>query len=522
MRGLTAALSQLILLSGAALAEPSVLKSASGGVEQLRGTWQAARTGQTIEQGLRVGAGRALLQSGAGQVLLASGSALRIYQNEPDLQSGKFYLSGPLNFFAQGSHLAGSGQLRVDAAGPTRRVAVISGSVRIAVGTTLVNLSAGQQYDFAARKVSAFSERDPWYTSRFSGEGEVTVQATSGPVTVQAPAPLNTHNAALGERLESGQQVLTGLSAWAELGFSGGGYLRLQPESALSVLSVDKVISASGDNKREVTLKLTRGSAWNVVAKDQGGYEIATPTVTTAVRGTVFRVDASGLVKVFEGEVELPSSAGFPLGSGEQRAESGAVEPLNLDATDRFNQALDRQRAAPTQLDVKLASSLQDLVLIARSQPDAALSINVAGRDIPIPRNAEGVFGLTGGDLTERLPEGRYDVTVTALRSGSQTTVRRALLIDRTPPVFSRLRLSRSGRAAQLSGRVSDVSASVNLRAEVAGRVYTRTLRLPQEADFEWLLPLPTPDALITLQASDEAGNVAAAPLTTDVNHAAP
>ena len=305
-------------------APPLMVREVSGGAEQQLGTWQAVGAGQRLQTALRVGSGRARLQSGQGQVLVASASALRVYRNEPDLQSGHFYLSGDLRFFARQAHLAGSGQVRLDLNAPTLRVAVISGSLRISLGSSLIKLSGGEQYDFTARRVTAFVERDPWYRSRFVGEGQAQIEATNGQVQLQSGAA-SVQIASPGDVLSLGQALLTGAQAWAEVGFSGGGYLRLQPDSALSVISVDKLVGPSGTAQRQITLQLTRGSAWNVVAEHQGGYEISTPTITTAVRGTLFRVDASGLIKVLDGQVAVPSQQDLTFKAGAQRASSGKI-----------------------------------------------------------------------------------------------------------------------------------------------------------------------------------------------------
>ncbi|WP_164473389.1 FecR family protein [Deinococcus psychrotolerans] len=526
MRLLIFLLFDLILLlsetASAATGAPPTLQRVNGSVESLGSTWQAAVTDQPVRQALRIGAGRAQLQSAGGQVLASSGSALRIYQNEPDFQTGKFYLTGQVSFFSQKAHLSAAGQVRVDVTAPTRRVAVIAGKARISVGSKLYTLGAGQQYDFGTQKITAFAERDAWYRSQFSGEGEAVIEAATGPVSIQDTPALNASAAPvsrpvkIGEKLNVGQQLLTGASAWAEIGFTGGGYLRLQPQSALSVLSIDQVLDRTGRAKRQVVLKLLRGSAWNVVAKRQGGYEITTPTITTAVRGTVFRVDDSGLVKVFDGQVELPSSAGLLMLSGQERTAAGEVQPLVTDAADAANLALDAQRSGPIQLDVSLAPSLPDLALIVRSQPETRLSVQVAGRDIPMFGDAEGNFKLqasgeglqSSGGLQGRLPEGRYEVTIRAERGGRQKTISRALLIDRTPPLLLGVKASRAGRVIRLSGQIQDVSSTVVLSVQVGGRSYTRILRLPQQADFDWTLPLPTPSAAVTLQARDAAGNL--------------
>ena len=524
----------LCALSGA-WAAPSVVREVQGSVEQQRGTWTLVKVGDTVQSALRVGTGRATLQSGEGQVLIGSGSALRIYQNEPDLQLGRFYLTGQVAFFSQKAHLASDGAVRLDLSASTQRIAAVSGTARISLGSRLIKLSAGQQYDFGSGQVSAFAERDAWYLARFAGPGEARIEAANGAVTVQDRETVRP--GVLNEALIAGQVLQTGAAAWAEVGFTGGGYLRLQAESALMVLSIDKVtnrptnlntvnlnsgtpqagtVKASETRAaqgREITLQLTRGSAWNVVAPGQGGYQITTPTVTTAVRGTIFRVDAQGLVKVFEGEVALPSNGDTAVEAGEQRPPSGGVEPLVLDATDRMNQTLDKTRAEPTQLRVTLSANAPNLALSARSQPDARLSVSVAGegtpgRKIAVPGNAEGEFALSP-DLLGTLPEGRYDVTITAQRAASRQSLRRTVTIDRTPPVFGEVTAFRAGRVLRLSGQVADRSARLLLRAEIDGQTYTRHLTVSQGEDFDWVLPLPSFDAPVRLSATDEAGNTA-------------
>ena len=512
-----------------AWAAPSLVREAQGSVEQQRGTWMLVGVGDTVDSALRVGTGRAMLQSGAGQLLIGSGSMLRIFQDEPDLQSGRFYLSGQVSFFSQKAHLASDGAVRLDLSASTQRIAAVSGTARISLGSRLIKLSAGQQYDFGSGQVSAFAERDAWYLARFAGPGEARIEATNGAVTVQAQQAVRP--SVLNEALMAGQVLQTGAAAWAEVGFTGGGYLRLQAESALMVLSIDKVtgrpanlngtpqagtVKASEPRAaqgREITLQLTRGSAWNVVAPGQGGYQITTPTVTTAVRGTIFRVDAQGLVKVFEGEVALPSDGDTAVEAGEQRPVEGGVEPLVLDATDRMNQALDKTRAEPTQLRVTLSANAPDLALSVRSQPDARLSVSVEGdgpetREIAVPGNAEGEFTLSP-DLLGNLPEGRYDVTIIAQRAASRQTLRRTVTIDRTPPVFGEVSAFRAGRVLRLSGQVADRSARLLLRAEIDGQTYTRHLTVSQGKGFDWTLPLPSFDAPVRLSATDEAGNTA-------------
>lgn len=497
------------LAAGTAAGGPLLLSGAQGSVEVLgtTNTWAPQGTGIDVTTSLRTGTGRAELKSGTGQVVVGSASRLRRYLDEADLLDGRFFLRGPVAVHVQGIHVVmeGAGQIRVDLSGrATRRVAVLQGQARLSLNGKLVTLRAAQQVDLNSGRVTAFREQDPWYASQYRGLGSATVEATRGQVRVDRAGQARV--AVVGDALDPGVTLNTAAGAWAEVGFTGGGYLRLNEQSELSVLAVERT-----ERGREVLLKLSRGTAWNVVQKGQGGYRLDTPVVSTAVRGTVFRVDASGTVKVFEGQVALPGEGDQAVSAGQQRAEAGGVGTLQLDALDRFNQSLDAERARPLTLDLPRGPrQLQDLTLLARSLPDASVQASVAGRTVPLG-GADGVFRLER--LEDSLPEGTYAVTVTATRYGQSLTRQLPLVIDRTAPAVT-VQGRREGRVLTLTGRVQDASLQpgtdtsnrVTLRATVNGVTYTRTVTT-DHPDFHWTLPLATPGTSVTLNARDEAGN---------------
>ncbi|THF86522.1 hypothetical protein E7T09_10460 [Deinococcus sp. KSM4-11] len=465
------------------------------------GSW-APQTGPlALSTALRTGTGRATLRSGpAGQIVMGSASQLRRYKDEADLTRGQFLLRGPLAVHVQGHHLVmeGPGRVRVDLSDATQRVAALDGALRLDLDGKLIELRAGQQVALRGGGVAAFQETDPWYDAQFRGEGAAAIEATRGPVRLAGTAP--EHNALVGDTLNPGDALKTGAAAWAEIGFTGGGYLRLNEQSELSVLSVEKT-----SHGREVLLRLARGTAWNVVQKGQGGYRIDTPVVSTAVRGTVFRVDASGLVKVFEGQVALPSQGDQPVAQGQERPPVGPVAPLVPDSTDRFNQTLDVQRRQPLTLDLgPLAVSLQDLAVQARSQPGAGLSVTIAGRTLPL--SGEGSeYRL--GQLEARLPEGMYRVQVQARRAGQTLTRTQVINIDRTPPALGDVRIQRTGHLLVVSGTLRDASPA-RLTVTVTAGTSTATHYVDGAAGtFRWLLPNPDSGARVELTVRDAAGN---------------
>lgn len=489
------------------------LAQAQGSVEFLgaSGTWApGSAPGTELSTSLRTGTGRAELKSGAGQIVVGSASRLRRYLDEADLLDGRFFLRGPVAVHVQGTHVVmeGAGQMRVDLSGrATRRVAVLQGQARLSLNGKLVTVRAAQQVDLDSGKVTAFREQDPWYASQYRGLGDANIEATRGQVRVDRAG--QSRVAVIGDALDPGVTLNTAAGAWAEVGFTGGGYLRLNEQSELSVMAVERT-----ERGREVLLKLSRGTAWNVVQKGQGGYRLDTPVVSTAVRGTVFRVDASGVVKVFEGQVALPGEGDQPVSAGQQRAEAGGVGTLQLDALDRFNQSLDAERARPLTLDLPAGKlQVQDLTLLARSLPDASVQASVAGRTVTLG-GTDGVFRLER--LEDTLPEGTYAVTVTATRFGQTLTRQVPLVIDRTAPAVT-VQGRREGRVLTLTGRVQDASLTttdgsraarnrVTLRVTVNGVAYTRTVTAGRP-DFQWTLPLATPGSPVTLNATDEAGN---------------
>ncbi len=501
-----------------------VLRDVSGTVEQQRTTWQTARSGDNVTQALRTGTGRATFQNGASaQVLMGSSSALELYQNEPNFMSGNFYLQGEGKFYVQGVHYFNSGKVRVDLRGNEQRIAVIDGSLRIAVGTQVSTLNSGLQYNLKTLKVSPFTESDPWYLARFVGAGNAQIEAVSGTVILQNTDG-SSHTVQPVEELRPGQTLSTFDKSWAEISFSGGGYLRLQPQSALSVLSIEKT-----SRGREVQLKLLRGSAWNVVAKGKGGYQITTPTVTTAVRGTQFRVDSSGLVKVFEGQVVLPTSGDLPLSQGQQISPSGELTPLQIDQSDLDNQALDAAHNAPLLLSVDWPSgpqpyAQQQLDLTIHSQPTSQIIATLTpqgSRSLPpillrptTPSTVpQAVFRLQGD-----LPEGHYHVDILAKRFGKTRNIKGHMVIDRKPPTFGKLRVIRRGRMLRIMGSLSDqlpVTVQITVQSGDGGqRQYTQHLNPAQASlvnkatPFEWVFAAQSAaQDTVTLLATDQAGN---------------
>ncbi|GHG00431.1 hypothetical protein GCM10017783_10720 [Deinococcus piscis] len=414
----------LVLSLGVAQGQVQVQQVYGSAEGRQGGAWRPLLPGAAQASQFRTGAGRAELRWGSGLVLLNSATQARVNQGKVQVTAGQAYITGPVQLYVQGYHLnvpAGSAA-RVDLLARTERIAALQGTVRLAYGSRTVNLVAGRQLSLGGGQTTAYQERDPWYQSRITGRGDAVIEALRGQVSVGQG---QFRAASAGQSLAEGQRLRTGVNSWAEVGFTGGGYLRLQADSELQVTAVQ-----TSTRGREVWLQLNRGSAWNVVASGQGGYRLNTPVISTAVRGTVFRVDADGLVKVFEGEVEAGAEA---VQSGQQ-LQDRQLEVLQPDAQDALNLSLDALRALPIGLkDLTLpggdltvqAAPLSELWLEARASdgvlwawplyPQSEVALDSEGRPLSLAPVAY-TLSAVGRQQVAALPPGSYIFRVAARR----------------------------------------------------------------------------------------------------------
>ncbi|WP_051935372.1 hypothetical protein [Deinococcus sp. YIM 77859] len=493
------ALTALLLLAGTlARAQSSPLKAqqVQGRAEVLQGgAWRPVSRAVPVAQGLRTGAGQVWLTSTregqTGRILAGPDSRLRVFRGEADLQGGRFLLVGPVAAYVLGHHLVleRDSQARVDlmASGTPRRVAVLAGSGRLALGTRVLRLGAGQQVNLGSGAVSAYSEGDPWYAPQFTGVGSVTVEATRGPVYLARGGTRQI--AKVGSLLQLGERLQTGEGAWAEVGLAGGGYLRLQAGSELSVVG-----STRTPRGQEVTLQLTRGNAWNVVRGSGSG----TPLVGSALRGSTFLLGVNGVTKTFG-----PSTVPAPPSSA---GAGGLNRPLDAE----LEQPLTLQLAAPPRLT-------RTLTLSVTSLPNARVTAQVGTRTFPLSpvTGAAGQFRLSPTSLAE----GRHTVVVRAEWRGQVRTRTLRVVIDRTPPTLGNLRAERSGNVLLVGGTARDegtaaAGSRLTVTVELGPERFRRTVRPNGEAgDFQLTLPAPTPGTPVRLTVSDEAGNEAHAVL---------
>lgn len=137
--------------------------------------------------------------------------------------------------------------------------------------------------------------------------------------------------------VREGDEIRTWRDAGVRLLFSDGNYVFLKSHSRAEVTSLGSNPAAADAPRLRLTLK--EGSLWSEIEHDiRGRYEIRTPTASTIIRGTTFRVkvepsDATR-VEVLDGHVDVEVgetrlSVGTQQGAlADAAARALAAEPL--------------------------------------------------------------------------------------------------------------------------------------------------------------------------------------------------
>jgi len=504
------------------LSSAAVLGSSAGALElteiqgkveiKLGDGWTTAKAGLFEGVGpLRTRAGQVTLEEGGGRFKLGSQSTLELRQGEPALLSGQGYLEGPLAGFVGGVHfrLERGSRARLDLTGPLSRLAVLEGKINLySVRLKNLNVGAGQSLNLLSAVQSAYTEEPkPWYLEKISGLGAVRLEAFKGSVEQQNAEPANApwQPMQVSDSLEGEGVVRTGAASWAELGFEGGGYLRLGAQARLRVLGLEKLVSG----QRKVILMLEQGSTWNVVEKGKGNYELRTATLVAGVRGTTFRVDSSGLLKVLEGQVVASTAAGEqPVPSGQQ-VQNGQKGTLVLDAIDRFNLERDRLRNAALKLEGELPTGevRRDLKLEFTVNPDAEVSLKVGSESVKLTPDAAGVVRYQ-----PTLAEGEVALELTVKHYAQNKALSSRYLIDRSAPRLTLESVRREGEQGVLKVKVQDASpvtltltrATNSEAIRVEGTLESGELRFP------WFI------GSLELRLQDAAGNATVQTLELD------
>lgn len=117
------------------------------------------------------------------------------------------------------------------------------------------------------------------------------VMFVQGQAWVKVPEAAERGTLASGSVLEEGARVETGPDGRADLAFSKGSIIRINPNSSLVIENMRTL-----EKGRQVEVGLEQGSVLSVVERLSPGddYTVTTPTAIAGVRGTSFRVATDG------------------------------------------------------------------------------------------------------------------------------------------------------------------------------------------------------------------------------------
>ena len=140
-----------------------------------------------------------------------------------------------------------------------------------------------------------------------TARGTASLAVLEGSVTVEDPQ--GTHDGQNGETLEEGDLVRTGVDGRAEIRYFDGSVTRLDRETEFEVTDLEMLEETGG---KQVEGTQTSGRTFSRVVKltdSESRFEVATPTATASVRGTIFDTrylpDGGSVVWVLEGAVAV-------------------------------------------------------------------------------------------------------------------------------------------------------------------------------------------------------------------------
>lgn len=236
--------------------------------------------------------------------------------------------------------------------------------------------------------------------------------ALRGAVRAQVSSRASVTSASQGLRLSIGGWLETGPGASATLEFADGSRLMLMDNSRIVF---DRLSAYGQTGMVDTRMRLQRGRAANRVIPARGPasrYIIETPSATSSVRGTRFRVNAGGdaqpgSTEVLEGKVQVGGAQGAGVlvrpGYGSVAASGAATS------------APTRLLPAPTLEDAATQLASLPMTLSWAAMPDAvAYRIEVVRDDAPDVLLFEALTAATRLRIAD-LPPGRHRVLLRAV-----------------------------------------------------------------------------------------------------------
>jgi hypothetical protein len=298
-----------------------------------------------------------------------------------------------------------------------------------------------------------------------------------------------------GMTLRTGSRVETGADSGVRLRLIDGALVTVGERSQIDLRELI-VFSFSGAAKTR--LGVTRGRVENAVTPErppESSYEIATPVVTTAVRGTEFRIGvaddgATARAEVVSGAIAASRSgtAGAPLGIGPgfglaARAGEPLAAPRPLPAPPALTSVPARVERLPFRAGWAAAPDARSYRVQLAELPADRILIDaiVTGAELQVPDVADGRYALRVRSVDDSGLEGADASASLEVRARPE------------PPMASQPKLGgRSyGESAEFLWTRSDAAEAYDLQIASEPTFASPIVNLTGRTEVTWSQPLP-------------------------------
>ena len=245
-----------------------------------------------------------------------------------------------------------------------------------------------------------------------------------------------------GELVRVGDVLQTGPDSSVELRWlrwAGGMRLKVGPESRFTIV---RAIVNKSDEREESRLRLDEGRIWIRLRKALTGrskFEVETPTVVAAVRGTVFGVtvaeDGTSTVEVYDGHVAVAGVDGATA-----TVTGGGHTTVRREQRGCATLPMDHAHLAQWEAQSSIVGPFLEVTSPSEGASAGADSIPVTGRTergLDVSINGAAVEISSKGEFTQEihLAGGTNAIVVTARdREGRETVITRTVLRESGAP----------------------------------------------------------------------------------------
>ena len=335
-----------------------------------------------------------------------------------------------------------------------------------------------------------------------------TLESTSGSVSVSN---------ADGEKIPLSNNMAIPADAIVKTGMDGAAVVRFNNGSALNigadefVLMDQTVYDDEALAEDETQTEVERLQAILAESPDLSVFEETASGEAVAVGGSSIIVDS-----IEKHNVSNAQSGSTMIGDGKDNSFQ-----IRQDDDDSFGRNIDPNSLASTPfvtLDNLITNNTTPILTGTISDPNARIVITVAGQEIVGINNGDGTWQLP---VTTPLPEGDTIISViTQDENGNDTTVTATITIDTINPIITIDNITTNDNTPTIGGTINEDDATIVVT--VNGVDITAT----NNGDGTWSLPLtdtlPEGDNVITVTATDPAGNTTTESGTIVIDTVAP